>query len=251
MENQLALFTLLTDEQEIEKNRRIGYFKEQYLKNEKLNISKRNILLYNGFIEGSDFIYESVWEEKEIEFVLGNSYNNTNITIKETLNVYKGSCNIRYKQYSSYNKELKFITYSFDINGGTINCYGLTNNQRYIKPSTLLQKLRDKNIRSESEYEKDNKDQIILDYTIDKYKKLYPEAEIKTDKEYTENRGLTRSNYETYNVVKITFKSGSYVTFRLGWEKDKEFLHNKYDAVVSKMSYEKLMDIFNSQPNTI
>jgi hypothetical protein len=208
------------------------------------------MLLYNGFVEGVDFIFKSEWNEQQISFNVGYSYNNTDVLITELINVYEGSCNLRYKSYSSYVKIIKFVTSGFDISGGAINCYGLTNSQRYIKPSTLLQRIKEKNSQSEREYEKDNKDQIILDYTVEKYKKLYPEAEIKADKDYTEYRGRVRSTYETFNTVKVNFKSGSYVILRLGWENDKEFLFKKFNNA-TELKLNELMEMFNNQPKKI
>lgn len=238
METQLTLFTLLTDEQEKEKNRKIQYIKKQYLENERSNKRKRDILLFNGFIEGTDFVYEGKWKEEEINIRLWED-----AQIKETIGVYKGFCYLRYKTYYSSEKVIKFITYDIDLNKDGINCYGLTHSQRYIKPKTLLQKLRDKNIRTEIEYTKENKDQSILEYTINKYKKLYPEAEIKADRGYNEYV----HNYEHFNTVNITFKSKSYLILRLGYENNKEFLYKKHDAVVSKMSTIQLLDMFNEQ----
>jgi hypothetical protein len=87
-----------------------------------------------------------------------------------------------------------------------------------------------------------NKMKSVVEYTVNKYKKLYPEAEVTADKGYTSGR-----NYSEYNKVTIKFKSGSYVSFQLGSEKDREYTVDKYDAVFKKLTINEVMDHFNTQ----
>jgi hypothetical protein len=47
--------------------------------------------------------------------------------------------------------------------------------------------------------------------------------------------------------VIVKFDSGSYVSFQLGNEIDKEYIHKKFDAVASKMTAMEILNIFNNQ----
>ena len=73
------------------------------------------------------------------------------------------------------------------------------------------------------------------------YKKLYPEA--------TVTQTTTYSKYRSWEpLVKVLFKSGSYVEFYLGREKDKEYIRTKYNAITPKPKTDKQwMDMFNKQ----
>ena len=45
----------------------------------------------------------------------------------------------------------------------------------------------------------------------------------------------------------VKFEKGSYISFRVGYENDKETIHKKYDAVESQLSAIELLNIFNQQ----
>jgi hypothetical protein len=47
--------------------------------------------------------------------------------------------------------------------------------------------------------------------------------------------------------VIVSFESGSYVIFRLGYENDKEYTHKKFDAVEAQLSAIELLNIFSQQ----
>ena len=125
--------------------------------------------------------------------------------------------------------------------GDKLQCTNITSQHRYYKTSSLLTKLKENNEKAKLQIKSANKKQNILEYTVDKYKKLYPEAKVVIGTDY--NRGHRR--YDEFKTVSIGFKSGSSVTFKMGYENDKETFHKKYD--VQPMTTKQLMEMFNNQ----
>ncbi len=143
-------------------------------------------------------------------------------------------------------KEGKIKEYkaSVDEERGKLMCTSVTSQYRYYKPSSLLTKLKESRRAKINELSRQNKEQVCLDYTVAKYQKLYPEATVKAGSDYY--RGYRRG-YESFPIVVIEFKSGSSVTFQLGYgyELDQERLHKRYDA--QKETIEQSLERFNNQ----
>ena len=246
MNTQLDLFEglVLTTEQEEQVN--------NFIKRQTLNAGKadrdvgRTMLLLDkaGFVQGVD--YDSNFEVYEVtkEREFGYSYNNTNFMHEVTyMNAVGGVYLI-----TDTIKDNKIVKYnaSVDREGDKLMCTSITDQYRYYKPSTLLTKLKENRKAKIQELDRKNKEQVCLDYTIEKYQKLYPEAEVKADYDYY-SAYRNRSSYEQFRTVVVKFKSGSSVTFRLGYgyELDKERLHKRYDA--QKETVEQSLERFNNQ----
>jgi len=244
MNTQLDLFeglVLTTEQQE-----KIDSFINSQAKNAVVsqeNINRTMLLLDEaGFVQGVDYnsnfeIYEVT---KEREF--GYSYNNTNFEHEVT---YMNAVGSVYLIVDTI-KEGKIVKYnaSVDREGNKLMCTNITSQYRYYKPSTLLTKLKESRKAKINELSRQNKEQVCLDYTVAKYQKLYPEATVKSGTDYY--RGYRRG-YESFPIVVIEFKSGSSVTFKLGYgyELDQERLHNRYDA--QKETVEQTLERFNNQ----
>jgi len=244
MNTQLDLFeglVLTTEQQE-----KIDSFINSQAKNAVVsqeNINRTMLLLDEaGFVQGVDYnsnfeIYEVT---KEREF--GYSYNNTNFEHEVT---YMNAVGSVYLIVDTI-KEGKIVKYnaSVDREGNKLMCTNITSQYRYYKPSTLLTKLKESRKAKINEISRQNKEQVCLDYTVAKYQKLYPEATVKSGTDYY--RGYRRG-YESFPIVVIEFKSGSSVTFKLGYgyELDQERLHNRYDA--QKETVEQTLERFNNQ----
>ena len=245
MSNQLDLFEglVLTTEQEEQVN--------NFIKRQTLNAGKadrdvgRTMLLLDkaGFVQGVD--YDSNFEVYEVtkEREFGYSYNNTNFMHEVTyMNAVGGVYLI-----TDTIKDNKIVKYnaSVDREGGRLMCTSITEQYRYYKPSTLLTKLKESRKAKMQELDRRGKEWLCLDYTIEKYQKLYPEATVKAGTDY--DRGYRGHSYTEFKTVVIEFKSGSSVTFRLGYgyELDKERLHKRYDA--QKETVEQSLERFNNQ----
>ena len=128
--------------------------------------------------------------------------------------------------------------------GDKLECSYITPQYRAYKPSTLFSKLQDYNTDQKNKHAYANKTKSILNHTIDKYKKLFPNATVEVGNDYYKSRNY---NYTEFPIVIVKFDSGSYVSFRLGSEIDKEYTHKKFDAIASQMSAMDLLKMFNNQ----
>ena len=245
MSNQLDLFhgVVLTTEQQEQIN---SFIKDQANRAVKCqeDINRTMLLLDEaGFVQGVD--YDSNFDIEEVtgkrEF--GYSYNSTNFEYEVT---YINSYGCVYL-ITDIIKDGKIKKYNASVSreGNKLMCTNITEQYRYYKPSTLLTKLKENRKSKIAELNRQNKEQVCLDYTVAKYQKLYPEATVKAGTDY--DRGYRGHSYTEFKIVVIEFKSGSSVTFRLGYgyELDKERLHKRYDA--QKETVEQSLERFNNQ----
>ena len=244
MNTQLDLFEglVLTTEQQEQID---SFIKRQTLNAGEAdrNVGRTMLLLDEaGFVQGVD--YDSNFEIYEVtgEREFGYSYNNTNFVYEVTyMNAVGGVYLI-----TDTIKDNKIVKYnaSVDREGDKLMCTSITDQYRYYKPSTLLTKLKESRKAKIQELDRRGKEWLCLDYTIEKYQKLYPEAEVKEGSDYIK---YGRHDYQQFKTVVVEFKSGSSVTFRLGYgyELDKERLHKSYDA--QKETVEQTLERFNNQ----
>jgi len=195
-----------------------------------------------GFVMGVDYACNFEISEVTSKREFGYSYNNTNFEYEVTyINSYGGVYLI-----TDTIKDGKIVKYypSVSREGNKLMCTSITEQYRYYKPSSLLTKLKENRKAKIAELNRQNKEKACLDYTVAKYQKLYPEATVKAGSDYYREY---RRGYESFPIVKIEFKSGSSVTFKLGYgyEFDQERLHNKYDA--QKETVEQTLERFNNQ----
>ncbi len=245
MSNQLDLFhgVVLTTEQQEQVD---SFIKRQTLNAGEADRNVGRIMMMldeAGFVQGVD--YGCNFEVFEVTGPrdFGYSYNNTNFEHEVTyLNavggVYLIVDNIKEGKIVKYNAPV-------DREGSKLMCTNITEQYRYYKPSTLLTKLKESRKAKIQELSRQNKEQVCLDYTVAKYQKLYPEATIKVGSDYY--RGYNGRSYEQFKTVVIEFKSGSSVTFQLGYDYDldSERLYKRYDA--QKETVEQSLERFNNQ----
>jgi hypothetical protein len=112
-----------------------------------------------------------------------------------------------------------------------------------MKPETILANIAKAAEKAGFDFERANAFKSMVEYTVNKYKKLYPNAEVESGKAYNSGRG----NYEEFNTVTVKFKSGSYIVLRITATRDAEYAHKIFNAVTYKMLNSELMDYFNAQ----
>ena len=207
------------------------------------NVNRIMMLLDEaGFVQGVD--YNSNYEVHEVtkEREFGYSYNNTNFNSEVT---YMNAVGGVYLIVDTI-KDNKIVKYNAPVSreGDKLMCTSITEQYRYYKPSTLLTKLKESRKAKIQELDRRGKEWLCLDYTIEKYQKLYPEAEVKEGSDYIR---YGRHDYQQFKTVVVKFKSGSSVTFQLGYgyELDKERLHKRYDA--QEETVEQSLERFNNQ----
>ena len=240
---QLDLFhgKVLTVEQQEEVNRFIKRQAERAVDSQN-DVNRKMLLLDEaGFVQGRD--YDSNFEIHEVttEREFGYSYNNTNYEHEVTYMNAVGGVYLKVNRI----KDGVVIKYNSSVSkeGDKLMCTSITSQYRYYKPSSLLTKYKEYNQRVINELEHKNKQSIALDNVVSKYQTLYPEAKVTIGSDYYRSR----RNYDSFPLVIVTFKSGSSVSFQLGYSNEMEEVrfYKKYDAQTEKV--EDLLNRFNNQ----
>jgi hypothetical protein len=243
MKNQLELeLGILTDSQQ----ERVNSFIEKSKKSTEWNVEQETktekLLISGGFKAGIDYVndleYGMVNEDKE--FGYGDTAFTTNVTYMRSL----GGCKIIFNMYNEYKNEIETKKSSVRAEHNKLECSSITSQYRAYLPSSLFTKLKENNEKAQNKYDSVNREQAIINYTVNKYKTLFPKANVKASTDYIKNY---KNSYESFPTVMIKFESDSYVIFRLGYENDKEYVHKKFDAVASKLTAIELLNIFNDQ----
>ena len=240
---QLDLFhgKVLTAEQQEEVNRFIKQQAERAIKEEK-RISKTMLMLDEaGFVYGQD--YSSDFEVKEVtrEQRFGYCYNDTDYEFEATYMQNTGNV---FLWVNTINEgKLKTYKSSVDVEGDKLQCTSVTKQYRHYKPSSLLVKYKEHNQRIVGELEHKNKQSVALNNVVANFQTFYPDAQVTIGSDYY--RG-TR-NYDSFPIVKVEFKSGSYISFQLGYGDKMEEVrfHKKYDA--QSETTDQLLTRFNNQ----
>jgi hypothetical protein len=243
MENlgtQLELdFGMLTVEQQDRVDRFVSNSKRNADNASVKTAEIEELLISSGFRAGIDYVnnleVKTITEDKE--FGYGDNEFTANVTYVSSY----GGCQLITERYDSYKNELTKCLVSVGIEHDKLEC-SITPQYRAYKPSTLFTKLQDYNEGQKGKFEIANKTKVILDYTVEKYKKLFPNAEVTVGADYSRF-----DNYKSFPIVKVEFKSGSYISFRLGWEKDNEYVHKKFDVVANNMNMIETLNMFNNQ----
>jgi hypothetical protein len=240
--NQLPLFTdMLTVEQE----QRVTDAKVSATKQmdrERLEVIRKAAIVDAAGFTSNHYGY-SIDCIKVMREINVNSWREERRMVEVELDHFKGNFYIVFDEYDKGKNEIIKRKASVDLRGDKMECYWLNNNSRAMKPATILANIAKAAETAKYKYEIANKTKSTVEYTVDKYKKLYPDAEVKAGKGHTSGRG----NYTEFDTVTVKFKSGSYVVFEVYTIPDNEYVRDKVDAVTKKLSINELMDYFNAQ----
>jgi hypothetical protein len=238
--NQLDLFEgiLLTPEQEKMIDDFLVKQKHNILSAELNNKRNEKVLVDNGFIYGMDFVNDFKIKTVTRSVTLGYRHNDTQFETELTYEASSGGISLKGKRF--YNNELKDSMFGVDFEKDKVQCTTIQDQYRYIKPSTLLEKLKQYSKRAELQFEEYKKKTSLKQTVIDKYTKLYPNATIEVKREWNKYSG-------DFEIIEVKFASGSYVQFRLDIYKNIEYLYKKYDAEVDKMKADELLEKFSKQ----
>ncbi len=176
-------------------------------------------------------------------------YGDNRFTTEVSYVDYEGGIELKYNYFNSNEGKLASSTATVHLETEwsrgayrtKLQCGSITPQYRAYLPTSLLDKLNEKNTKANSQLERYKREMKMAKYMIAKYKKLYPEATVTQTTAY--------SKYRSWEpLVKVLFKSGSYVEFYLPREKDKEYIRTKYNAITPKPKTDKQwMDMFNKQ----
>jgi len=233
MLDQLELFQILSVEQQEDVN--------NYIERENKRVADRKasigimveLLKEAGFNDQYRLSYKSGNATVNREFGYGDSSFNAEITV----NTINGGVKLIHKRH--YGGELQTLESNVSREGNKLICSQITPQYRAYKPSSLLAKLNEYNQEQNDLHNSFLNKRIILNYTITKYEELYPNATVQTGKGYQGGSSFT--------TVLVSFPSGSWVEFRLGFKQDGEYMFKKFDAKVDQLKFIHLLNHFNEQ----
>lgn len=238
--NQLDLFAgiLLTQEQQEMINDYVDRCNKnaEYLKRNSQRLEQ--MLLDAGFVKGKDFVNDFETKVTTREVTLGHTWKNNTFETEVTYTETKGS--VRLKGVYFNTRELLEREFNVDFDKDKVQCTAIQDQYRYIKPTTLLEKLHNYNAKEENTYNEFVKKNSLRDSIVEKYTKLYPNTTVEIKNEYNKYSG-------SFQVVEVKFKSGSYIQFAIDTYKQEERLYKKYDAQFEQMSLEEILNKFNNQ----
>jgi len=240
---QLDLFggKILTYKQKSEVQKYIEDCDKEIIRKQDENRRVQLLLDEAGFKQGIDYVNNFEVFEKTYNHEFGYSYNNTQWEAEVNVMRSSGGCQII---YDVIKEGIIAISKSFVYReDDKLQCTSITSQYRYYKPSSLLAKLKENNELILNKLESIKTKSNLLDYTVEKYTKLFPDAKVSVGSDYTRNR----NNYTDFKTVIINFPSNSYVIYRLGYEQDGEYLHKKFDNVVDTLKGIDLLNHFNNQ----
>jgi hypothetical protein len=143
--------------------------------------------------------------------------------------------------FNEYDKKIEIRKFGIDISNGKLQSSSTIQGQyRFIKPKTLLEKLKISNERAKQQFEEYQKENSLKQSVIEKYTKLYPNATVTVKGDWSKYSG-------TFEVIEVKFESGSFIQFRLDTYKNVEFLHKKHDEVYDRLNSDELLERFSKQ----
>jgi len=237
---QLDLFAgvLLTQEQQEMVDNHIDRCNKnaEYLKQNNQRLEQ--MLLGAGFIKDKDFVNDFETQTKAREVTLGYTWKNNTFETEVTYTETKGSLRLKGVYFNS--KELLEREFSVDFDKDKVQCTAVQDQYRYIKPTTLLEKLHNYNAKEENTYNEYVKRNSLKDSIVEKYTKLYPNATIEAKNEWSKYSG-------TFGIIEVKFQSGSYVQFTIDTHNQVERFYKKYDAQFEVMHVDEVLNKFNNQ----
>ena len=235
MLDQLELFQILNHDQQTEVN--------DYIVNENKRVVSRvasikrtiDLLEMGGFVEDVDFKRNFEIGESTHDRSFGWDDNKFNAEV--TVNTVSGGVYLMHKRF--YNGKLETTSSTVSREGDKLMCSMITPQYRAYKPTSLLVKLNEYNEAQQWRFDAYNDKIAILSYTLNKYTTLYPNATVEAGTGYQ-----SRSSFTT---VLVSFESGSWVEFRLGFKQNEEYTFKKFDAKVDSLKGMDLLNHFNEQ----
>jgi hypothetical protein len=233
-------FKMLSKEQEERVASFVASRKDTAIRKEKEIKYIVNLLVEAGFVEGVDFVNDF----ERLGLVTDNrsfGYGDDEFKTEVQFEDYIGSIIIKYQEYDKSKNKLVTRNTWISLSGDKLECSAITPQYRAYKPESLLTKLRETNEMAQYDFERGNKRLSVLNHTIEKYKTKYPNAEVGIIQEYNRIHG-------SFNLVQVKFESGSFISFKLGHDVDKEYIHEMRDTQMENMSTFEILNMFNKKP---
>jgi len=240
--NQLDLFAgmFLTPDQQQQVDKYIENQNKNITFQENENQRIERMLIEAGFIKGVHFKndFKSFTDTRTVK--LGYSFNQTQFDVEVTAKFLNGGIALLGKRFDLNDKKLKNGVFGFDVQRDKIQSWSIQEQSRYVRPKTLLTKLLEHNEKEKRRFEEYNKATALLNATLEKYKTLYPSATVTSGRDYAKY-------YGSFDIVKVEFKSGSFIEFRIDSYNDRDIMFKKKDVEYDSLSSEELLERFSKQ----
>ena len=196
---------------------------------------KRALLVDNGFEEGKDFKFslEEVDREETINLA---RWNEPAVVVTFNIKRVKGECVLLVDHYEAVADVIVQNVAGFDIENGKVECIRINGNARKVTFRTLKQKLAEKNAEVQWKMMTARNSRSVLTYTVEKYKKLAPTAEVTTSRDSTGHG----NRWFSFDVVEVKFPNGSLLVVKPGVHQDQERVHKFIDVTTASKSAEEL-----------
>jgi hypothetical protein len=239
---QLDLFEgiLLTPDQQQQVDKYIENQNKNITFQENENQRVERMLTEAGFIKGVHFKNNFKSFTDTCKVTLGYSYNQTQFDVEVTAKFREGGISLLGKRFDSTTKELRDGIFSLDVNKDKVQSWSVQDQSRYVKPKTLLTKLLEHNEKEKQRFEEYNKQTALLNYTLVKYKTLYPSATVTSGRDYAKYIG-------SFDTVKVEFESGSFIEFRIDVYNNTDVMFKKKDIEYDSLSSDELLERFSKQ----
>lgn len=239
---QLDLFAgiLLTPDQQQQVDKYIENQNKNITFQENENQRIERMLIEAGFIKGVHYKndFKSFTDTRTVK--LGYSFNQTQFDVEVTAKFLNGGIALLGKRFDLNDKKLKDGVFGFDVQRDKIQSWSIQEQSRYVKPKTLLTKLLEHNEKEKRRFEEYNKATALLNATLEKYKILYPSATVTSGRDYAKY-------YGSFDMVKVEFKSGSFIEFRIDSYNGVDVIFRKKDVEYDSLSSEELLERFSKQ----
>ena len=235
MIEQLELFKVLNTEQQTEVNSFVERQNQQVVDRVASIKKMMDLLTDAGFEEGVNF--ERNFEIGESTHDRSFGWGDNKFNAEVTVNTVSGGVYLMHKRF--YNGKLETTSSTVSREGDKLMCSMITPQYRAYKPTSLLVKLNEYNEAQQWRFDAYNDKIAILSYTLNKYTTLYPNATVEA--------GTGYQGRSSFTTVLVSFESGSWVEFRLGFKQDEEYKYKKFDARVDALKGMDLLNHFNEQ----
>lgn len=199
-------------------------------------LRKRALLVNNGFEEGKDFRFslEEFDSEETVDLARWNEP-----AVEATFNIkrVKGECVLLVDHYEAVADVIVKNVAGFDIENGKVECYRLMGNSRKITFRTLKQKLAERNAEVQWQMMTARNQRSVLAYTVEKYAKLAPTAQVLTNRDSTGHG----NRWFTFDVVEVKFPNGNLLVVKPGVHQDQERVHKFIDVTTANKSAVELV----------
>ena len=198
-------------------------------------LRKRALLLENGFSLNDDFRFslEEVDSEERVNLA---HWNEPEVVATFTTKRVKGECVLLVDHYQSVSDVIVKNVAGFDIENGKVECYRVVGSGRKITFRTLKQKLAERNSEVKWQMMTARNSRSVLTYTVEKYAKLAPTAQVLTSRDCTGHG----ARWFSFDVVEVKFPNGNLLVVKPGVHQDQERVHKFIDVTTANKSAEEL-----------